>query len=125
MNRIKNLNEAARKQLAEDYIDLANYVGLDDYKKMKVISHQIYIDDRKWRKIVEDLMHLYMYGYVDKMIVSSPKGYILTNDPELIDKFLKAKEHQFKALAYNCYHLRKALLHKDNYTINDFIEESL
>lgn len=125
MNRIKNLNEEERKAKAEDYIDLINCIGLDEHKTIGRITSKINVNDRQWRKIVEDVMHLYMYGYVDKMIVSSPKGYILTNDPELINKFLKAKEHQFKALAYNCYNLRKALLHKDNYTINDFIKESL
>ena len=125
MNRIIKVEEDKRLEMAKYYLTLIKPLNLDTYKKSKEITTQLNISGREWRKIVENIMHLYMYNYLDQMVIGTNQGYLLTNDRELIDKFLKAKEHQFKALAYNCYNLRKSLLNKGNYTLEDFLKESL
>ena len=125
MNRIAKMEEDQRKDLVSFYKEILESLDLSNYKKSKEITSFLNISGREWRKHVENIMHLYMYNYIDKMVVGTNKGYLLTGDTDLIDRFLKAKEHQFKALAYNCYHLKKAVLHKDNYTIDDYIHESL
>lgn len=125
MNRVAKLEDEQRKELASYYMELIDPLGLDKYKKSSEICCTLNMCSREWRKIVEDLMHLYMYNYVDKMIVGTQKGYLLTDDKELINKVLKAKEHQFKALAYNCYNLKKAIQHSDNYTIEEFLQDNL
>ena len=125
MNRIIKIEEGQRKELAAYYKGLVEQIGLNEYKKSWQISNRLNIGGREWRRHVENIMHLYMDDYMDKMVVGTNKGYIYTNDPELINHFLKVKEHQFKALAYNCYNLRKSLLHKNNYTIDDFLKDSL
>ena len=125
MNRIIKIEEEERKELAAYYEELIERIDLEDFKKTREITKYLNIGGREWRKHVENIMHLYMDDYMDKMVVGTNKGYIYTNDPELINRFLKAKEHQFKALAYNCYNLRKSLLHKNNYTIDEFLKDSL
>lgn len=127
MNRIEKIeDEKVIGEMIKGYQSIINELGgLDDFMKSKEITKKLGINDRRWRTIVEDIMHLYMHNYITKMIVGTQKGYILTDDTEIIKRFLKAKEHQFKALAYNCYNLKKSLLHKNNYTINDFLEENL
>lgn len=127
MNRIAKIeDEKVIEEMIGDYQTIINELGgLDEFMKSKDITKKLGINDRAWRTIVEDVMHLYMHNYTSQMIVGTNKGYILTDDTELIKKFIRAKEHQFKALAYNCYNLKKSLLHKNNYTINDFLEENL
>lgn len=127
MNRIAKIED---QKIIEEMIDEYQLIidelgGLTDYMKSKDITKKLGINDRKWRKIVENIMHLYQHNYISQMIVGTNKGYILTDDKERIKKFLKAKEHQFKSLAYNCYNLRKSLMHKNNYSINDFLNDSL
>lgn len=125
MNRVIKMDEEERLYKATYYNNLVEMIGLDNYKTTKVIKRLLHISDREWRKHVENIMHLYMYKYLDKMVVGTNKGYIYTNDPELIDRFLELKEKQFKSMAYNCYNLKKAQLHKDNYSIEDYIKDSL
>lgn len=127
MNRIEKIeDEKVIAGMIGDYQTIIDKLGgLDNYMKAKEITKILGINDRKWRTIVENIMHLYMHNYTSQMIIGTNRGYILTDDTELIKRFLKAKEHQFKALAYNCYNLKKSLLHKNNYTINDFLEENL
>ncbi len=126
MNRVAKLEDEQRKELASYYMELIEPLGLDKgYKKSFEICAVLNMCSRDWRTIVENIMHLYMYNYVDKMVLGTPKGYLLTDDKELINKVLKAKEHQFKALAYNCYNLRKSIQHSDNYTIEEFLQDNL
>lgn len=125
MNRVAKMTEDQRENLIAFYKEVLPQLDLDTHKKTKHIISFLNISGREWRKHVENIMHLYMYNYLDKMVIGTNKGYLLTDDTDLIDRFLKAKEHQFKALAYNCYNLKKAVLHKDNYTIDDYIHESL
>ena len=125
MNRVAKMNEEQRQDIIAFYKEILERVDLSTYKKSSEITSFLNIGSREWRKHVENIMHLYMYNYLDKMVIGTPKGYLLTGDTELINRFLKAKEHQFKSLAYNCYNLKKTVLHKDNYTIDDFISESL
>lgn len=125
MNRIAKMEEKERNNLVVYYQELLERLDLDDYKTSKEITRLINMNGREWRKHVENIMHLYMYDYLDKMVVGTQKGYLLTNDKDLINKFLKVKEHQFKSLAYNCYNLKKAVLHKDNYTLEEFLTESV
>lgn len=125
MNRIVKIDEEQRKELVAYYEELIERINLEDFKKTREITKHLSFGAREWRKHVENIMHLYMDDYMDKMVVGTNKGYIYTNDHELINRFLKAKEHQFKALAYNCYNLRKSLLHKNNYTIDDYLKDSL
>lgn len=125
MNRIEKMNDEKRKAMAEYYKELLATLGLNTYKKTSYIRSVLNMDGRTWRKHVENIMHLYMYDYLDEMVIGTNKGYLLTGDVELIERFLKAKEHQFKALAYNCYHLKRALEHKDNFTIDDYITNAM
>lgn len=125
MNRVAKMSEEQRGNLITFYKEVLPQLGLDTHKKSKHITSFLNISGREWRKHVENIMHLYMYDYLDEMVIGTNKGYLLTGDKELIDRFLKAKEHQFKSLAYNCYNLKKSVLRKDNYTIDDFINESL
>lgn len=125
MNRIIKIEEGQRKELAAYYEELINRIGLDNYKKTREITKHLSFGAREWRKHTENILHLYIDGYMDKLVVGTRKGYIYTDNEELIKDFIDRKEHQFKAMAYNCYHLKKALLHKDNYTINDFMKDAL
>lgn len=127
MNRIAKIeDEKVIEGMINEYQTIINELGgLDDYMKAKEITKILGINDRRWRTIVENIMHLYMHNYISQMVVGTNKGYILTDDKELIKKFLDAKENQFKALAYNCYNLRKSVSHKDNYTMYDFLKECL
>ena len=127
MNRIEKIeDEKVIAEMIGDYQSIIDKLGgLDDFMKAKDITKQLGINDRKWRTIVENIMHLYQHNYTSQMIVGTNRGYILTDDQELIKRFLRAKEHQFKSLAYNCYNLRKSLMHKNNYSIDDFLKECL
>ena len=121
MNRIEAMNTEQRKEAADFYKSLINQVDLSSYKKTPEIIEVLQISDREWRKIVEDVMNLYRYGLLSKLVVGTSKGYIYTNDPDLILAMCKAKEKQFKSMAYNCYRLRKELFPLNNYSFNDFL----
>ena len=127
MNRVAKIEDekVIEEMIGEYQTIISELGGLDDFMKAREITKILGVSDRSWRKIVEDVMHLYMHNYTSQMIIGTNRGYILTDDTELIKRFIRAKEHQFKALAYNCYNLKKSLLHKNNYTINDFLEENL
>ena len=127
MNRVAKIEDekVIEEMIGEYQTIISELGGLDDFMKAREITKILGVSDRSWRKMVEDVMHLYMHNYTSQMIIGTNRGYILTDDTELIKRFIRAKEHQFKALAYNCYNLKKSLLHKNNYTINDFLEENL
>lgn len=121
MNRIEALDDSQRLEKAKFYKDLLNQIDLSTYKKTPEICEVLEVSGREWRACVEDIMNLYRYGLISKMVVGTPKGYIYTNDPELILSMCKAKEKQFKSMAYNCYRLRKEVLPLNNYSFNDFL----
>lgn len=121
MNRIESMSIEQRKEAAEFYKNLIDKIDLSSYKKSPEICEVLNISDREWRKHVENIMNLYRYGLLDKLVVGTSKGYIYTNDSDLILAMCKAKEHQFKSMAYNCYRLKKELLPTNNYSFNDFL----
>lgn len=121
MNRIESLDYDQRVLKAKFYKDLLKQIDLSNYKKTPEICNMLDITGREWRTYVEDIMNLYRYGLISKLVVGTPKGYIYTNDPELILSMCKAKEKQFKSMAYNCYRLRKEVLPLNNYSFNDFL----
>lgn len=123
MNRIISKTEEQKKELASTYNMVIEQLGLNEYKKSKEISKELKITDRTWRKHTENIMNLYRLGYMDKVVIGTIKGYIATNDKNIIDNFLKAKNNQFKSMASNYYKLKKALIEKENYSIDDFVEE--
>lgn len=125
MDRVKLMEKEEREEMIDFYKELVELVGLDTYKTTKEIKNITGMNGRLWRTHVENIMHLYMYDLLDKMVVGNRHGYIYTDDKELIDRFLKAKEHQFKSLAYNCYNLRKSLNRKDNLTFDEYLKECL
>ena len=121
MNRIEALNDAERDEKAEFYKDLIKQIDLSTYKKTPEICNVLDVTGREWRTYVEDIMNLYRYGLLNKLVVGTPKGYIFTDDPDLILSMCKAKEKQFKSMAYNCYRLRKEVLPLNNYSFKDFL----
>lgn len=121
MNRIEALSNVERHEKAEFYKDLIKQIDLSTYKKTPEICNMLDITGRQWRACVEDIMNLYRYGLINKLVVGTPKGYIYTDDPELILSMCKAKEKQFKSMAYNCYRLRKEVLPLNNYSFKDFL----
>ena len=121
MNRIEALSNVERHEKAQFYKDLIKQIDLSTYKKTPEICNVLDITGREWRAYVEDIMNLYRYGLINKLVVGTPKGYIFTDDPELILAMCKAKEKQFKSMAYNCYRLRKEVLPLNNYSFKDFL----
>lgn len=121
MNRIEVMTNEQKQNMADFYKDLISQIDLNSYKKTPAICDVLKISDREWRKHVENIMNLYRYGFLDKLIVGTSKGYIYTNDSNLILAMCKAKEKQFKSMAYNCYRLKKEILPIDNYSFNDFL----
>ena len=125
MNRVAKWEDHQRKEVADWYKELLEKINLSDYTKYKHIQDVVGMSSRTWRYHVENILHLYMYGYLDKVVISSSKGYILTDDKHLIKEFIIRKRHQFKALAYNAYNLEKALSQSLNMTIDEFIGEAI
>ena len=121
MNRIEALTSAEKIEKADFYKDLVKKIDLSTYKKTPEICSLLNITGREWRTYVEDIMNLYRYGFISKLVVGTQKGYIYTDDPELILSMCKARERQFKSMAYNCYRLRKEVLPLNNYSFKDFL----
>lgn len=121
MNRIEALSNVEKHEKAQFYKDLIKQIDLSTYKKTPEICDVLGVTGREWRAYVEDIMNLYRYGLLNKLVVGTPKGYIFTDDPELILAMCKAKEKQFKSMAYNCYRLRKEVLPLNNYSFKDFL----
>ena len=121
MNRIEALSNVEKHEKAQFYKDLIKQIDLSTYKKTPEICNVLGVTGREWRAYVEDIMNLYRYGLLNKLVVGTPKGYIFTDDPELILAMCKAKEKQFKSMAYNCYRLRQEVLPLNNYSFKDFL----
>ena len=91
----------------------------------KDVYEQFNMNGRTFRKLVEDNLWLYTMGYTNKLIISSNKGYTYTDNNTEIKDYLERKQNQFKSLAYNYYHLYRAVEHDDNLTIGDVIERTI
>ncbi|EOZ2853503.1 hypothetical protein ACQQ4G_003113 [Listeria monocytogenes] len=124
MNRIERMSQEERLERADFYKELMKLIDLSSYKKTPEICEALGMCERVWRKHVENIMNLYRYGLLDKLVIGTPKGYIYTNDPDLILAMCRAKEKQFKSMAYNCYRLRKELLPLNNYSFNEFLSSA-
>ena len=124
MNRINKLKlEEQKKALAEHYKELIDFAYLEDYYvKNKTLQILWGCEDRKIRIIVEDVLHLYLAGYLPKLIIGTNNGYIYTNDPEIVAPYLERKENHWKAECVNCYYLKKRFENKDNMTIKDYVD---
>lgn len=128
MDRIKGLSLEERKVLASEYKLLIDNLDIQNEEKTifkindELGKRGIEMDSRKFRKICEDIMHLFIYGELDFLVVGNKKGYKATNDEKDFESFLKKKHHQFIALSANYYQLRKTLETSKNMTFN-FEEE--
>ena len=123
MNRINNVVEEHKKELAKTYKELIELAYMEDYFVKSDTLQLIWgCNSRKIRYIVEDVLHLYLGGYLPKLILGTHWGYIYTNDAKLIEPYLKKKENHWKAECINCYYLQKRFNNKDNTTLKDYIE---
>lgn len=126
MNRINNVVEEHKKELAKTYKELIDLAYMEDYFVKSDTLQLIWgCNGRKIRYIVEDVLHLYLSGYLPKLILGTHWGYIYTNDAKLIEPYLKKKENHWKAECINCYYLQKRFNNKDNTTLKDYIELKL
>lgn len=124
MDRIKNMDEQERIELSKYYKGLVESLGLNEnYVKSKEITDRLHITDRVWRKHCENMLFLYNYRYLDKLLVGNQKGYIYTSDSRIIEAFLDAKENEFKSKAYNFYTTTKAIRQRDNLRFEDVLSE--
>lgn len=124
MDRIANLEHKKRVELATQYKSLISSLGLFNEKQTiyKLASRNLYVEEnlsgRKFRKIAEDIMYLFIYDYLDFLIVGDKNGYFATNKQEELEAYLKKKHRQFLALSKNYYTLKKCLLNKINLSID-------
>jgi hypothetical protein len=112
MDRIAKLEKEARERKASEYKLLFQRLGIDknSLKTFEITkelsSYGIEMNARQWRKIVEDVMYLFIYGEVDFLIVGDTNGYKATSDETDLNNFLKKKHNQFLALATNYNRLK-------------------
>ena len=123
MNRIINLQEEQdRKDLANYYLSIIQFLNLEkNYVKGDDISSLLNIKRRQWNKIVEDVLHLYVSGVLDKLLIGTKNGFIYTNDEQIIDKFITSRKNHFKSQAYNTYAVFKKFKNRNNTTIEEFL----
>lgn len=123
MNRVIILeNEDDRKELASYYLTLIEFLNLENsYVKGNDISSMLSINRRQWNKMVEDVLHLYVAGVLDKLLIGTRYGFTYTNDNELVNNFIKARTNHFKSQAYNIYAVAKKFYKKDNMTIEELL----
>lgn len=97
-------------------------IELTDWKTKKEIlkelrSNGVYIDERCFRKIVENYNKLFCEHKVDNYVVHSAKGYKLTNDKDEIiqtaSDFRKRAINQFN----KARDVIKAMNENDNYNL--------
>lgn len=124
MNRVIILeNEQARKDLAEQYMVLITLLDLENsYIKGNDISSLLNVSRREWNKMVEDVLHLYVAGVMDKLLIGTRNGFIFTNDDQLIDRFITARRNHFKSQAYNTYAVFKKFKNRNNATLEEFLD---
>jgi hypothetical protein len=123
MNRINKYVEENKKKLANDYLNLIGLSYMEErYVKSKVLQELWGCNDRQVRYVVEDVLHLYLAGYLPKLIIGTHFGYIYTNNPEIVEPYLHKKEQHWKSECVNCYYLQKRFNNKNNMTIKDYVE---
>ena len=123
MDRTKGIENDDLKVLALSCRMIIEVTGLEkDYVTSKEIEKEIGISGREFRRFVEDVLHLYNKGLMPKLIIGNSKGYIYTDDKELIQKAINARKHQFKSMAYNWYYVQKKINRDNNLTIDDFLK---
>lgn len=123
MNRFIKLNNEDLKHTAEAYEEFIELCELDKrFVKSDEIRRTIGIRPRAFRRMVEDVLHLYTRGLLPKMIVGTAHGYIYTNDVDLIQNEINHRVAQFKSIAYNWYKVQKKISNNDNLTLEDFLK---
>ena len=124
MNRINNFVEEQKKELANQYKGLIDVAHLEEaYVEAKTLQLVWGVGStRKVRYIVEDVLHLYLAGYLPKLIIGTHYGYIYSNDAEIVEPYLKKKEQHWKSECVNCYYLQKRFRNKDNMTMKDYVD---
>lgn len=123
MNRINKFEEEQKKDLANSYYFLIKLAELEErYVESKTLEILWGCSGRKVRTIVEDVLHLYLGGYLSKLIIGTHYGYIYTNNPEIIEPFLRKKEQHWKSECINCYYLQKRFNNKNNMTMKDYVD---
>ena len=122
MNRINKFEEEQKKDLANKYLYFINIAEMDErYVESKTLELLWGECGRNVRYIVEDVLHLYLAGYLPKLIVGTRYGYIYTNNPTIIEPFLEKKEQHWKSECINCYYLQKRFRNKNNMTMKDYL----
>ena len=123
MNRFIKLNNEDLKETAEAYKIVIDICKLENrYVKSDEIKRELRISPRTFRRMVEDVLHLYTRGLLPKMIVGTAHGYIYTNDVDLIQNEINHRVAQFKSIAYNWYKVQKKISNNDNLTLEDFLK---
>lgn len=124
MNRIARLSENDRIRTASLYKTICESVFVEDrfYKTDEILRSLLELGieftPRSWRTFVENTMNLFIYEYVDKIIVGLQEGYKLTNDVVDIGRFLAKKRTQFLSLATNYNKLAKEMSKRNNMTFD-------
>lgn len=123
MNRIINLEqEQDRKEVASMYVNIIEGLGLNEiYIKGNVIAERLAITRRQWNRMVEDVLHLYVAGVLDKLLIGTRNGFIYTNDEQIIDKFITSRRNHFKSQAYNTYAVFRKFKNRNNATLEEFL----
>lgn len=116
MNRLKiykdeQKNDEACKELAKVYLKFIEEAKLDkNYIYAKDLAKVFgFTQTRSLRKVVEDVLHLYLAGYLDKVIVGTRHGYTYTDDVELLYKQYSERYNQCKSMISNCYYMLKRI----------------
>ena len=123
MNRFIKLNNEDLKHTAEAYEEFIELCELDKrFVKSDEIRRTIGIRPRTFRRMVEDVLHLYTRGLLPKMIVGTAHGYTYTNDVDLIQNEINHRVAQFKSIAYNWYKVQKKISNNNNLTLEDFLK---
>lgn len=123
MNRFIKINNEDLKETAEAYKIVIDICELENrYVKSDEIKKELGISPRTFRRMVEDVLHLYTRGLLPKMIVGTAHGYIYTNDIDLIQNEINHRVAQFKSIAYNWYKVQKKISNNGNLTLEDFLK---
>lgn len=122
MNKIKNINDEELKELAKTYKYFIGKLGLEErYVTGTEMAKILGCSTRAVRKLIEEMLHLYTRGLLPKLVIGTTKGYIYTDDKEIIEPIIKARINNFKSIAYNWYYVQKRISNNDNLKISDFL----
>lgn len=122
MNKIKNINDEELQNLAEMHKHFIKKLGLEErYVTGAEIADILGFSTRTVRKWIEEMLHLYIRGLLPKLVIGTTKGYIYTDDKEIIEPIIKARIKNFKSIAYNWYYVQKRISNNENLKISDFL----